>query len=71
VSLQDGRTLTTEKHDYEGFSTRPLSWEKAATKFASLSRPYIEEALRNLLIEAVHNIETIATKELTNLLARI
>ena len=32
VSLKDGRTLGIEKQDYEGFYTRPLSWEQAVAK---------------------------------------
>ncbi|MGE0821217.1 MAG: MmgE/PrpD family protein [Candidatus Binatia bacterium] len=71
VSLQDGRILTGEKHDYEGFSTRPLSWENAIQKFGALSGPYVEEPLRTILIEAVHNLEAISTRDLTNLLNRI
>lgn len=71
VSLRDGRTLTAEKHDYEGFSTRPLPWEKAVAKFIHVSSPYVEEPLRNRLIESVRSIETISAKTLTDLLARI
>ncbi len=33
VSLRDGRVLTIEKRDYEGFVTRPMSWETVVEKF--------------------------------------
>lgn len=71
VWLQDGRILTAKKCDYEGFFTRPLPWERVVEKFASLTGPYVEEPLRNILIEAVRSIEAVTTRELMNLLARI
>src|SRR6185312_2944384 len=33
ITLKDGRTLRIEKQDYEGFYTRPTSWEQAVAKF--------------------------------------
>jgi 2-methylcitrate dehydratase len=71
VSLQNGRALKVEKHDYEGFSTRPFSWEQAVAKFTHLSSSYVDTPLRNCIVEAVRSIETLAMKELTSLLARI
>ncbi|HEX9014622.1 MAG TPA: MmgE/PrpD family protein, partial [Chloroflexota bacterium] len=59
VLLKDGRTLTIEKSDYEGFFTRPMSWESVVEKFHRLSALYAEETLRADLIAAVKELESI------------
>ena len=33
ITLKDGRVLEQETDDYEGFFTRPMSWETAVQKF--------------------------------------
>ncbi len=68
VFLKDGQVLSIEKHDYEGFYTRPLSWEKAEAKFASLAAPYTDRVLRQAIVEAVAHLETIEVQQLTELL---
>ncbi len=68
VFLKGGQALSIEKHDYEGFYTRPLSWEKAEAKFASLAAPYTDRELRQAIIEAVAHLETIEVQQLTELL---
>ena len=40
VVLRDGRRLVREKRDYEGFRTRPMSWDAAVAKFERLSRRF-------------------------------
>lgn len=40
VFLTGYRVLSLEKHDYEGFSTRPFTWEQAEAKFERLAAPY-------------------------------
>jgi 2-methylcitrate dehydratase len=71
VPLNDGRILTKEKRDYEGFLHRPMNWETVARKFERLSAPYIDGELRREIIEAVANLEEIETSDLTRLLGRI
>ena len=68
VFLKDGQVLSIEKQDYEGFYTRPLSWEKAEVKFASLAAPYTDGELRQAIIDAVAHLETIEVQQLTELL---
>jgi 2-methylcitrate dehydratase len=46
VHLRDGRTLTKEKHDYEGFHTRPMSWPTVADEFERLGTDFGNAALR-------------------------
>ncbi|HEY7779620.1 MAG TPA: MmgE/PrpD family protein, partial [Ktedonobacterales bacterium] len=71
VHLRDGRTLTIEKEDYEGFFTRPMPWERVAAKFHRLAAPYADAALRGAIVEAVANLEAISTAELVARLARV
>jgi len=68
IELKDGRTLSIEKQDYEGFYTRPLSWEQAVAKFERLAAPYTTSTQRAALVETVAHLETRAVKQLTELL---
>jgi 2-methylcitrate dehydratase len=68
ITLKDGRTLGIEKQDYEGFYTRPLSWEKAVDKFERLAAPYTNVEQRMSIIDAVAHLETREVEQLTRLL---
>ncbi len=66
VTLNDGRVLTREMSDYEGFHTRPMSWERAVEKFHAVakgvrSRKHLESVLR-----AVAGLENITARELAD-----
>ena len=39
ITLKDGRVLEQETKDYEGFFTRPMSWETAVQKFNKIATP--------------------------------
>lgn len=67
----DGRTWTLEKADYEGFHTRPMSWESVTAKFEALAEPYTDAALRRELRQAVAELETIPVSQLTALLENV
>src|SRR5699024_5678377 len=41
VHLKDGTKHTIEKTDYEGFTTKPMSWETVTAKFNLLAGPYM------------------------------
>jgi 2-methylcitrate dehydratase len=71
VALNDGRILTKEKRDYEGFLSRPMSWETVARKFEQLSAPYADREMRREIIDAVANLEVIRAADLTLLLGKI
>src|SRR5262245_26881374 len=71
VALNDGRILTMEKRDYEGFVSRPMSWETVAHKFERLSAPYVVNALGREIIDAVANLEAIEVTDLARLLAKV
>ena len=68
VFLKAGQVLSIEKQDYEGFYTRPLSWDKAKAKFAALATPYTDGELRQAIIDVVAHLETIEVQQLTELL---
>ena len=67
--LRDGRVLMREQHDYEGFHTRPMSWDAVAAKFDRLAARHVELGLRTRIADAVGNLEQLGVDELTPLLA--
>jgi 2-methylcitrate dehydratase len=71
VKLRDTRNLRVAKRDYEGFFTRPMSWEKVVEKFETLAAPYAPAALRNSIVNAVANLEALQMSELTKLLGQV
>lgn len=71
VTLRDGRTLTKEKRDYEGFLTRPMRWERVVQKFEGLSTRYTSSLLRQEIVDAIANLEKIRVADLMKLLAHV
>ena len=71
LHLAGGVTLAAEKSDYQGFVTRPMSWERARQKFQRLAAETIERQLAAELAEAVSALEELETQDLTAMLARI
>ncbi len=68
ITLKDGQTFSIEKHDYEGFYTRPMSWEQVTAKFERLATPYTDARQRKAIAETVANLETQEVVQLTALL---
>lgn len=66
-----GRTLEIEKQDYEGFLTKPLSWEQALDKFMHLSHLYVEIPLLKAMADIIYTLENRQITDLTNLLSQI
>jgi 2-methylcitrate dehydratase len=69
--LRGGLTLSKEKRDYEGFHTRPMTWETVARKFERLSAAFVDAALRKKILNAVSRLEAIQAASLTGLLAQV
>ncbi|MDZ7692003.1 MAG: MmgE/PrpD family protein [Balneolaceae bacterium] len=46
VHLKSGETHSIEKSDYEGFHTRPMTWETIIQKFEGLAEPYTSQELQ-------------------------
>ena len=71
LTLRNGRRVVKEKRDYEGFRTRPMSWETAVKKFEKLVTPYTDRSLRQGIIGAVSHLESIQVSDLTELLGKV
>jgi 2-methylcitrate dehydratase len=71
VSLRDGRSFEVEKRDYEGFFTRPISWERELEKFERLAAPYADVKLRDSMEFAVGHMEDVDVGELAKLLGKV
>ena len=71
VKLRNGRNLNIEKRDYEGFFTRPMSWEKTVEKFISLAADHAPGSLRKRIEDAVANLESIPVSNLMKLLGQV
>ena len=71
VHLKDGRVFEKEKRDYEGFFTRPMSWEQAVEKFYKLSTPHADRHLREEIVHLIGGMEDANVADLTRLLERI
>jgi len=57
VELNNGKKLSIEKHDYEGFYTRRMSWETVVAKFNSIASPYASELQCAAIVDAVGKLE--------------
>jgi 2-methylcitrate dehydratase len=64
VNLNDGTKLFREKRDYEGFHTRPITWDSVMAKFRRLTER-LAPAQRDHIVNAIANLETIQVSELT------
>lgn len=71
VHLKNGKTLSIEKNDYEGFHTRPMSWETVIQKFQGLAGPFTSKELRNQIVSTVRDFEEQSVTELMELLREV
>jgi len=71
ITLSNGKVLTKEKRDYEGFLTRPMGWNTVTKKFEQLTQARISPQLQREIAEAVANLENIQVSELMSLLGEV
>lgn len=71
IHLRDGRVLSREKEDYEGFHTRPASWQVLVEKFMSLSRPVAGDSLSKEIVDIVKRLDQVPIHSLMSRLARV
>jgi 2-methylcitrate dehydratase len=69
VTLKDGHVFCIDKTDYEGFGTRPMSWDTVIAKFNGLATPFTSERARKAIIDAARNIERMRIRDFTAILA--
>ena len=68
VTLKSGEFFTKEKADYEGFHTRPMSWDRVTAKFEGLAERAVGDSRRREIVDAVKRLDGIAVKDLVALL---
>ena len=68
IELNNGKKLSIDKHDYEGFNTHPMPWAAVVAKFNSLASPYASSTQRTAIVEAVAQIESLKVKTLIDVL---
>ncbi len=71
IHLTDGRHFVVDKHDYEGFTTNPMSWDTVRNKFDYLSAPHAGQELRDAIAAASFDLENVPLPDLMKLLARV
>jgi 2-methylcitrate dehydratase len=68
IELNDGKKLSIDKHDYEGFNTHPMPWGSVVAKFNSLASPYASTAQRAAIVNAVEKLESLKVNDLIGVL---
>ncbi|MEM9874087.1 MAG: MmgE/PrpD family protein [Myxococcota bacterium] len=68
IHLKGGAVHRITKTDYEGFHTRPMSWDTVIAKFDDLAAPFTSERARTAIVEAVRTLETTRARDLAALL---
>jgi 2-methylcitrate dehydratase len=68
VRLKDAGVRVREKRDYEGFFTRPITWDRAMRKFEVLTAPFVAEGLQQRIAETVEQMESYSARHLAGLL---
>ncbi|HRN72863.1 MAG TPA: MmgE/PrpD family protein [Ginsengibacter sp.] len=71
VALKGGSALRVNKSDYEGFVTRPASWEMVESKFRNLSSGCMDTPFQDRIIDMVKNIENYEVRDLMHVLGMI
>jgi 2-methylcitrate dehydratase len=65
IHLKSGKTVTRTVDDYEGFLTRPMSWESATEKFSTLVSGFADDEQKKKIIDSVMCLENIKIRKLT------
>ncbi len=70
IETNDGQVYTVEKDDYQGFTSRPASWDILLEKYHLLTQG-IDRDLADKIANSIANLENIDVTELTELLAQV
>lgn len=68
VRTKDGKTLSKEVEDYEGFLTRPMDWRMIVRKFERLTSKVLDTGMQKELEDKVKTLDNRKISDLTNLL---
>lgn len=66
-----GQTYRKHKEDYEGFHTRPMTWETVLEKFHRLAAPFADEETRQAIIDIIADLERRWGAELLQALQKV
>jgi 2-methylcitrate dehydratase len=69
IHLGDGQVLEREQHGYEGFTTRPMTWDTVAAKFDRLAEGRAAPTQLQRIKDTVADLERLEVEELTALLS--
>jgi 2-methylcitrate dehydratase len=69
VTLKNGRVLTREMSDYEGFHTRPMSWDRAVEKFLAVAGENRSPGRLETVVRTVAGLESLTAREFAASLA--
>lgn len=67
ITTKDGNEYDIEKEDYEGFTSRPASWEMIESKFEKLAGERVKEEKKKKIIKLVKELDQRNITELTSL----
>lgn len=70
IETNDGQVYIVNKDDYQGFTSRPASWDVLLEKY-NLLTTNIDAELASNIAKTIENLENIEITELTDLLAKI
>ena len=71
ITLKDGTIHKITKTDYEGFNTRPMSWDTVEAKFTNLTVPFTSERTRAAIVDAVRNLEKVPARDFAAILGAL
>jgi len=71
IELKNGNVHTIDKHDYEGFTSRPMTWQGAVDKFNRLAGPFLSDDLGSEIPDMVHTLQDHTASDLINVLAQV
>ena len=71
ITLRNGHVLEREQHDYEGFHTRPMTWDAVGEKFDRLAARRIAPAGRARMVDTVARLDELQVRDLTTRLASL
>jgi 2-methylcitrate dehydratase len=71
VRLKDGTVRTHTTQGFPGMPSRPFTWQDAVDKFDALVHGRLDNSLSDEIKHTVRSLETIQTRDLTALLARV
>jgi 2-methylcitrate dehydratase len=71
VTLDDGRSIACSRDDYEGFHSRPMTFEEATSKLDRLGGDVLDGRLRRELVETLGGLEEQPIGRLAGLLAHL